>query len=98
MLERRLCEQISLKQVYPLARQPPILLLGLHSFSNDVDSKFKTDAVDCPNNGLARAVALYASNQLHIQLYLVGLEVGQQVEPGIARAKSSMATFRPRPR
>jgi hypothetical protein len=74
------CEEISLKQVYPLAGQPRIFLFGLNPLGDDVDPEIETDVVDRPNNGLAWAMALYAGDEFHVQLYLVGLEVGEQVE------------------
>src|SRR5450631_2229484 len=44
--EARLCEEISLKQVYPLASQPRIFLFGLDPLGDDVDSEIETDLAD----------------------------------------------------
>src|ERR1700733_967088 len=87
VFESRLCKEVSLKQVYPLTCEPRILLFGLNSLGNNVDSKIETHPVDCLNNGLAWTMTLYALDQVHVQLYLVRLEVGKQVETGISGAK-----------
>ena len=44
--EARLCEEISLKQVYPLASQPRIFLFGFDPLADDVDSEIETDLAD----------------------------------------------------
>jgi hypothetical protein len=86
-LEARLCEEISLKQAYPLAGQPRIFLFGLDPLGDNVDPEIGADLADRPDNGLAWAMALYSGDKFHVQLYLVGLKFRKQVEPGIPCAK-----------
>ena len=86
-LESRLGEQISLKQPHPCLRQPAVLLQGLDSLGNHVNPEFKADMADRTSNCLTRPVAFYAAYKAHVEFDLIRLEIGEQVEPGMPRAK-----------
>jgi hypothetical protein len=86
-LESRLGEQISLKQPHTCIRQPAVLLHGLDSLGNHVNPEFKADMADRASNGLTWPVAFYAAYKAHVEFDLIRLEIGEQVEPGMPRAK-----------
>src|ERR1035438_1463115 len=78
-LESRFCEQITLKQPHTRIREPPILLLGFHSFSNHVNPEFEADLSNGANNSLTRPVAFNAAHERHVEFDQVWLEIREQV-------------------
>ncbi len=80
-------EEIALEEADILLGEPGVLGDGFDPFGNHVDAEFKTAEADGANDGLAGAGALDAADQAHVQLDLIGLKVGEEIEAGMGGAK-----------
>ena len=80
-------KKVSLKEANILVGQPRVLGDGFNAFGNHVDAEFETPEADGANDSLTRSGAFDTAGQPHVEFDLIGLEVGEQVEAGIGRAK-----------
>lgn len=85
--KRRFCEEISLEEPNPVVLEPAELLQRLDAFGNDVDAQVHAYLHDAANDRLTRPMFFDASHEIHVNLYLIRLEFGQEIQARVARAK-----------
>lgn len=86
-LEGRAGEEVSLKVADVLFGEPDEFGLGFDAFGNDADVEPGAGGEDGAEDRLAGRVALDAADEAHVELDVVGLEVGEQGEAGVGGAE-----------
>lgn len=80
-------KKIALKEPDILLGEPGILRYGFDPFGDQVDAEFKASEANSSNDGLAGTRAFDAAREAHVEFDLIGLEVGEEAEIGMRRAK-----------